>query len=208
MKKFLVRTDNLNLTFQKISENTTLNPSRLARITDILNSFEFKIEHVRGVDNPVADLLSRGIINTLKELTEETEKSTFAEAQEQDKEICGIRKILQKEILDANVYSRKERDRLMRISRRYCLNERKVVCYKKFYRGRQMKLIVIPSAMQAKLIKEVHDGKVTGCHMGVTRTYNKLANLFYFPNLYTKLKEYVKTCKTCQLKTRRQNTGK
>ena len=180
MKRFLVRTDHLNLTSRKITENTTLNPSRLARITDVLNSFDFEIQHVRGVDNPVADILSRCMeqehVNTLGEELGNLEDSKFWEAQGKDREIKAIRMIIKGERLNEKEYSKKEIERIVRTSRRYCLNENDIVCFKKFNKGRKLKLPVIPESLRNEILKEDHDGQIKGNHMGVARMYSKLAN--------------------------------
>jgi len=43
----------------------------------------------------------------------------------------------------------------------------------------------------------MHDTKIGG-HFGVLRTFNKLAQQFYWPKMYQAVQEYVKKCDTCQ----------
>lgn len=48
-----------------------------------------------------------------------------------------------------------------------------------------------------KHLHEVHDTKLGG-HLGVLRTFKKLAQKFYWPSVYKTVQEYVKNCQTCQ----------
>jgi len=81
LKKFKVFTDHKNLVYGRITEAATLNTSRLARITDVLNTFNFEIEHVKGTNNAVADMLSRQInhdkINAIKKIEEDRKNNKF-----------------------------------------------------------------------------------------------------------------------------------
>lgn len=47
--------------------------------------------------------------------------------------------------------------------------------------------------VRAKLIKEVHDTGMGG-HSGVRVTIKRLQQLFYWPNLSSEVKEYIKNC--------------
>jgi hypothetical protein len=51
--------------------------------------------------------------------------------------------------------------------------------------------------MRDVLLKECHDGPLVG-HGGAKRTTTFLKNSYYWPNLKDDVKEYVKTCLTCQ----------
>ena len=179
LKKFKVFTDHKNLVYGRITEAATLNTSRLARITDVLNTFDFEIEHVKGTNNAVADMLSRQInhdkINAIKKIEEDRKNNKFIQNQEQDTEIGALKNILLNKRLDEKIYPRKEIIRLVRNSRRYCLDENEVVCYKKYNRRNLLKLPVIPASLRNEIIHDVHNSAAKGCHSGIARTYAKLA---------------------------------
>jgi hypothetical protein len=56
--------------------------------------------------------------------------------------------------------------------------------------------VVIPNAMRAALLKEFHEG-VCGAHLGQARTYERLANRFYWDGMYQDVKQYVASCQKC-----------
>ena len=79
------------------------------------------------------------------------------------------------------------------------MDENELVCYKKFNRGKLLKLIVIPQKLRHSIISDVHNSVYKGCHSGVARTYAKLSNFYFWPNLYRDIKNYVQTCHACQV---------
>ena len=64
-----------------------------------------------------------------------------------------------------------------------------------FYKTR----VVVPRDQEIhhKLLVEFHDSKLAG-HSGVLRTYRRLAQQFYWPNMYKDVQDYVSTCEICQ----------
>ena len=53
------------------------------------------------------------------------------------------------------------------------------------------------SEIRKKLLAEFHDSKLAG-QSGVLRTYKRLAQQFYWPNMYKDVQDYVSTCAICQ----------
>ena len=53
------------------------------------------------------------------------------------------------------------------------------------------------SEIRKKLLAEFHDSKLVG-HSGVLRTYKRLAQQFYWPNMYKDVQDYISTCAICQ----------
>ena len=64
-----------------------------------------------------------------------------------------------------------------------------------YYKNR----VIVPpqSALIRQLLHEFHDSNIGG-HSGVLRTYKRLAQHFYWPSMYNKVKEYVSACQVCQ----------
>ena len=203
LKHFTVLTDSKNLISRKITENTTLHPSRLARLTGILNTFDFDIKHIKGVDNTIPDSLSRIFekesFNSISNNTQNLENNKFIKGQEEDRIVGAMKQVLMKKKLDENKFPKKEIIKLVRDSRKYCLDKNKVVCFTKFNKNKQLKLPYIPSSLRNELIQQAHSGLLTGNHSSIERTYNKLSNQFYWPGLYTDVRNFVTTCHACQL---------
>ncbi|XP_061721848.1 uncharacterized protein LOC133528471 [Cydia pomonella] len=57
--------------------------------------------------------------------------------------------------------------------------------------------LVIPISLRAEILKECHDSPVAG-HPGVDRTYQKIAQLYYFTGMRRIITDYVKACIHCQ----------
>ena len=51
--------------------------------------------------------------------------------------------------------------------------------------------------MRNSILEVVHDGP--GGHLGLYKTYHKILNHFFWPNLKNDVKEFLKTCHTCQV---------
>ena len=64
LKHFTVLTDHKNLTRANLTASKTINSSRIKRITDTLNQFDFDIRHIPGKENIIPDILSRQTENT------------------------------------------------------------------------------------------------------------------------------------------------
>ncbi|ROT73944.1 hypothetical protein C7M84_007587 [Penaeus vannamei] len=57
--------------------------------------------------------------------------------------------------------------------------------------------LVVPKTLRGSAMHLVHSSATAG-HPGVYRTYCKLRDYFYFPNMLAAVKEYVGTCRSCQ----------
>lgn len=61
---------------------------------------------------------------------------------------------------------------------------------------RRKKRMVLPISKFEELLPYYHDAPISG-HHSVDRTYEKLANEYWMPNMYKKVKEYCEKCHTC-----------
>ena len=209
MQPVTVLTDHKNLISPKITKNSLINPARMRRITDVLSQFDLKFEHIKGKDNHIPDLLSRGPdFEKINNIMAVLQQNKLVESQINDKEIRGIRLAVQGEQL-GDEYSTEETQRILKASRRYEFDDKNVLCYKRFNRGKRTKLPMIPKNMREELIREVHDEPLKGNHTGELRTYLKLADIVSWPTLRKDVTEYVKTCEKCQkLKSTKIHYGK
>ena len=62
-----------------------------------------------------------------------------------------------------------------------------------FYKKR----VVVPQTIRNQLLKEFHDSKMVG-HSGVSRTFKRLAQQFYWPSMYQFVQEYITQCEVYQ----------
>ncbi len=57
--------------------------------------------------------------------------------------------------------------------------------------------IVIPSPYRQHVLCLAHDHQLAG-HLGVTKTYNRILQHFFWPGLKKHVVQYCRTCHTCQ----------
>lgn len=161
------------------------NPSgRLARWAVRLQQFDFTIEHRKGTQHVVPDALSRSVpvIDTIEiKTTDETIKDPW------------YRRLLTQ--IEANPLRyprfRVNDDILFKsVNQPYC--DLSPACD----RWR----IVVPKEKRLALLKQCHDVPTSG-HLGIYKTFHRLANKFYWPGMKTDVTRYVRKCVTC-LKTK------
>ena len=58
--------------------------------------------------------------------------------------------------------------------------------------------VVIPKAYRREILSIAHETSLAG-HLGVNKTYQKILNHFYWPNLKKDVAEFCKSCHTCQI---------
>ncbi|CAC5426084.1 unnamed protein product [Mytilus coruscus] len=65
-------------------------------------------------------------------------------------------------------------------------------------KGQNMvKQLAIPRTLRKEVLEAFHDN-IVGCHQGEERTYEAVRQRYYWPNMYTDIKTYIKTCEICQ----------
>jgi hypothetical protein len=62
--------------------------------------------------------------------------------------------------------------------------------------GRQAYLPVIPKSLRAMLLHEYHDSP-SSAHLGEVKTYERLADLYYWKGMAADIKQYVSSCVKC-----------
>ena len=58
--------------------------------------------------------------------------------------------------------------------------------------------IVVPKSYRHEILSIAHESPMSG-HLGINKTYHKIINHFYWPGLKSDVSEYCKTCHTCQM---------
>lgn len=167
---------------------------RLARWAIKLQDFQYEIVHKSGKKHLDADSLSRNPV--FKPEYDATEIPTMlmefddiAKLQSCDPELNQIiNAIKNPSNADAKVLKR---------TRSYLLENS--ILYKKHFSPNSLsKLLVIPDCLKNDVLLCFHDDPVSGAHLGFAKTYGKIKNRYFWPNMYTEIENYVKTCIHCQ----------
>ena len=58
--------------------------------------------------------------------------------------------------------------------------------------------IVVPKSYRHEILSIAHESPMSG-HLGINKTYHKIINYFYWPDLKSDVSKYCKTCHTCQM---------
>ena len=58
--------------------------------------------------------------------------------------------------------------------------------------------IVVPKSYRHEILSIAHESPMPG-HLGINKTYHKIINHFYWPGLKSDVSKYCKTCHTCQM---------
>ena len=58
--------------------------------------------------------------------------------------------------------------------------------------------IVVPKSYRHEILSIAHESPMSG-HLGINKTYHKIINYFYWPGLKSDVSKYCKTCHTCQM---------
>jgi len=64
--------------------------------------------------------------------------------------------------------------------------------------GTQEFLLVVPERYRSQLLRIAHDLPFSG-HLGARKTEQRLKALFYWPKMQTMIRQYVRSCKQCQM---------
>ena len=73
-----------------------------------------------------------------------------------------------------------------------------ILCWSDGHQSDQL-LIVLPYNLREKVIKQFHENKMIGGHLGFEKTSEKLMNRFYWPKMSKDIEQIVKSCAACQL---------
>lgn len=182
-RAFKINTDHHSL--QHIQTTPGL-MGRRARWSEILQEYEFDIRYIKGNTNIVADALSRrpdlrlGLM-LLSTTTTETVSNILS---------------LHHEIITA-ASSDKAYQNALRTARRkdgkLTLGSDDLL----YYQGTKGPRLYIPEPLRQSVIYEAHDSSISG-HLGMDKTFEKLTRRFYWPNMESTVRDYVKTCASCQ----------
>lgn len=179
---FILQTDNQALSWLKAQPHSL---GKIGRWLYRLSAFSFEVQHIPATQNVVADSLSRLFdeapppqLNAI--LTDFPLSFTSISLHQQDDDFC-------KNILQTLQAGNKVTN--------YGIHQRLLVFKPP---KTQKKRVVIPKALRPMLLK-YHHTSILGGHLGTNKTYRKMAQQFYWPNLRNDVSHYVQVCEECQL---------
>lgn len=186
--QILVKSDHKNLTYFKTTKELT---GRQARWNEVLSEYDFKIEHCAGTANGRADALSRrpdyqrGVKEASPAILKDNEDGTIG----YNHQILAATSVLEDTNWIDRIKEATARDEALQSMRPE--EENKNELFK--IHG----LIYIPGELRQEVIKKHHDSPEFG-HMGVEKTAEHISRNYYMPNLYRKVRSYVRKCDSCQ----------
>ncbi|GFV13150.1 retrovirus-related Pol polyprotein from transposon opus [Trichonephila clavipes] len=192
-----VITDHAALT--KLTNGKNLS-SRMIRWALKLSEFNIEWEHRPGVQNVVADLLSRNPVDSVEgsqiscaalRALAINSREQFIKEQREDPELGHIYRYLENPddgSVNATVCESWSQDFKL-------ING--LLFYAKYFSNLGELRVYIPGSLRKDIMKEFHDLPLAG-YLGKRKTYLKLRDTCYFPFMRKYIFEYVSTCDRCQ----------
>ncbi|GFW02478.1 retrovirus-related Pol polyprotein from transposon 412 [Trichonephila clavipes] len=165
-----------------------------------LSEFNIEWEHRPGVQNVVADLLSRNPVDSVEgsqiscaalRALAINSREQFIKEQREDPELGHIYRYLENPddgSINATVCESWSQDFKL-------ING--LLFYAKYFSNLGELRVYIPGSLRKDIMKEFHDLPLAG-HLGKRKTYLKLRDTCYFPFMRKYIFEYVSTCDRCQ----------
>jgi hypothetical protein len=197
---FILRTDHKPLValFGENKGLPQMAANRLQRWALFLSEFDYKIEHIKGKDNPVADFMSRmpRKLNTISE--EYSEKGlyiNFAETVKEwpiDNEEVRKQSSIDKEIKVVMEFVKKDQwpNKIEENLKPYYNIRENLTAEKGILMWGHR--IVIPKILRKTLLQELHAG-----HFGMNRTKTLARSVLYWPSIDKDIENMIKSCMPC-----------
>lgn len=209
-RRFHLKTDNRALTWLKSMVNSN---AKLTRWAMLLQQYTFDVSHCPGIQNQLADALSRSPVNKTADLkddaplgppTEPNEASTSSTYQTPTLNAAETlyERLLRCQQEDAGAQRLAERwERLQEqdpvdaaavaLRDQYVLKDGVI-----FKREPHGLVLLVPPSGALHLLRAFHDNRTAG-HPGAEETYAAINRRYYLPKLATRVREYVSKCNTC-----------
>lgn len=156
---------------------------RLGRWALKLQQYDYRVEHRKGKENIVPDMLSRGVVTT----TGNTVLNLIEFEEIKDKWYKNMAKKVENAPLRYSKWQVRE-GKLFKAVRVDFPELRSVKdCWK----------MVIPKEKRKEVLRECHDMPTAG-HLGIYKTHDRVARRYYWPMMKSDISRYVNSCETCQ----------
>ncbi|KAJ3690878.1 hypothetical protein LUZ61_020042 [Rhynchospora tenuis] len=182
--QFVIKTDQISL--KHLLEQKVNHMMQHKGVCKLLG-LDYKIEYKKGIDNKVADALSRKPGQFEKKCFEESELQVVSELVPQWVEEMKASYVQDQWIQGLKTKIEKGED-----------ENNKLTVHQELVRYKNRLCVGATSGWRNQLIKEVHDSHVGG-HSGILSTYKRLKSMFYWPGMKDDVYQYVRNCENCQI---------
>ena len=193
--RFVIRTDHHPLRY--LDSQSSLS-KRQMRWMEVLQEYDYSIQYVKGKYNVVADALSRVVVG------EERQELYTGEQNEED--VLNVntmgtisRPIVTPKLIKEFVQAYESDESLAQL-----YAEPPEGQYEKNEDGLLMdissegrKLVVPQGKLRQTIMHDAHDSIVSG-HLGFNKAIERIRQSFIWPNMYSEVKSYVRSCDSCQ----------
>ena len=183
-RPFTLYTDHATLKHFQTQLNLTGCPARWSLF---LQGFHYKTEHLEGRKNVIADAISRrpdlqvAAVSEMKSPAAIQDQISKELSQDSDFEPI-MRTLLGLPVKNPVPSS---------LLQHYSLAENQLLLYD------QERLCIPCGLLRTQILYDHHDMPVAG-HQGIERTFEAIHKLFYWPKMNHDVRQYVKSCDTCQ----------
>lgn len=181
--KFTVVTDHYSLVWL----NRLQSPAgRLARWAVKLQQYDYEIIHRKGREHVVPDALSRSvpIVDFLQAPSVEPADANELKVSDD----CWFNSLRSKVLKSPRKYSQWRIEGL-KLFKKCMPRYPDLSAESDFWRE------VVPKSSRQKLMEEAH---TSTCHVGVYKTFNRLASQYYWPKMRCDVASFVRRCRICQ----------
>jgi predicted aspartyl protease len=199
-KRFDVFTDNKSI--ETILSNR--NPSsRMVRWIDLIQSYQFRIRHISRTQNVVADILSKckhasnSNYDALEDQTFEVNKVSLGQEGESSNtiDVPSLYSTIANQYEKDNYWKsikEKLQEKESTYCKRYTITDQGIIITQE-----EEPRICLPNNQEILLLvmKMAHDNFG---HFGVDKTYKLVTKYYYWQNAWKFIKNYVRTCDSCQ----------
>ena len=204
-RKFTIHTDHSALKWLMSMQDPT---GRLARWSLLIQQFDFDIVHRPGKTNGNADALSRrhyGTCNLNALDVPGLQTQRLFDFQRKDPDLREIIEYLESDRLPSNNTRAK---RILLSEDVYFLDEDNILYHldltdKRSCKGRHAQL-VLPASLRYEVLVNAHDD-LSGGHLGVFKTYEKLRDRYYWKGMYKDVEHWVRSCQDCSTRKKPRN---
>nr|XP_039268356.1 uncharacterized protein K02A2.6-like [Styela clava] len=195
-RKFILRTDHEALKSLLSTSGSGHRPLRIYRWTDRLLQYNFKVEHVSGSKNEVADMLCRLVPDDVKESENKDDSDIFEinldglvtkEDLEEESKIDPVFQEVVKCLQNGWTFPISP-DVAVFYKLRHELSVWNDVCLARGSRA------IIPSQLRKRVLEMAHSG-----HPGMVRMKQRCRENVWWPRLNAQIEDFVRNCQPCAM---------
>ena len=201
-QRFTVETDHANLRWLMSGKYQT---GRLARWVMRLQEFDFDVRHKPGNANSNADALSRLPTTTVpqqgplfavtQDVIELPSSDSLREQQESDpllSDVMAYVKCPEKRVISPEVRE------VLRDTGTITVDDNTgLLMHQSMRNGRRHYVPILPPSTRRSVLRALHELPMAG-HLGYKKTYHRIRSRFYWKGMTQDIKDFVRSCITCQ----------